>query len=153
MLRSPVLLVNLETERGVQSQVHGPRFLLTTPMICSTSTASLACVALLKRKNVSTPNRKTCLPLTSRSSFTCQNGPGAFPCGVTYVELLRGGGRDWGRDEATCARCRTVSLINPRRACTGGLRYLSCLFVCLFVCLSVCLLPLNRGHRSFLRST
>ena len=30
-----------------------------------------------------------------------------------------------------------------------GLRYLSCLFVCL----SVRLLPLNRGHRSFLRST
>ena len=25
--------------------------------------------------------------------------------------------------------------------------------VCLSVCLSVCLLPLNRGHRSFLRST
>ena len=29
------------------------------------------------------------------------------------------------------------SLINPRRACAGGLRYLSCLFVCLSVCLSV----------------
>ena len=25
-------------------------------------------------------------------------------------------------------------IINPRRACAGGLRYLSCLFVCLSVC-------------------
>ena len=31
------------------------------------------------------------------------------------------------------------AFINPRRACAGGLRYLSCLSVCLFVCLSVCL--------------
>ena len=38
-----------------------------------------------------------------------------------------------------------LDVINPRRACAGGLRYLSSLFVCL--------LPLNRGHRSFLRST
>ena len=30
------------------------------------------------------------------------------------------------------------SIINPRCACAGGLRYLSCLFVCLSVCLSVC---------------
>ena len=37
------------------------------------------------------------------------------------------------------------SIVNPRCACAGGLRYLSCLFVCL--------LPLNRRHRSFLRST
>ena len=28
-------------------------------------------------------------------------------------------------------------LINPRRACAGGLRYLSCVSVCLSVCLSV----------------
>ena len=30
-------------------------------------------------------------------------------------------------------------LINPRRACAGGLRYLSCVSVCLSVCLFVCL--------------
>ena len=36
-------------------------------------------------------------------------------------------------------------VVNPRRACAEGLQYLSCL--------SVCLLPLNRGYRSFLRST
>ena len=27
-------------------------------------------------------------------------------------------------------------IINPRRACAGGLRYLSCMCVCLCVCLS-----------------
>ena len=32
----------------------------------------------------------------------------------------------------------TGVLINPRRACAGGLWYLSCLCVCLFVCVSVC---------------
>ena len=41
-----------------------------------------------------------------------------------------------------------VNIINPRRACAGGLRYLSC--VC--VCLCVCLLQLQRQQRSFLRS-
>ena len=30
-----------------------------------------------------------------------------------------------------------LSIINPRRACAEGLRYLSCLCVCLSVCLSV----------------
>ena len=48
----------------------------------------------------------------------------------------------------------TVHLVQLRSLTLGahapeGLRYLSCLFVCL----SVRLLPLNRGHRSFLRST
>ena len=43
------------------------------------------------------------------------------------------------------------AFINPRRACAGGLRYLSCLSVCLSVCLFVCLLPLSCRHRSFLR--
>ena len=37
-------------------------------------------------------------------------------------------------------------MVNPRRACAEGLRYLSCL------CVFVCLLPLSRQHRSFLRS-
>ena len=51
-------------------------------------------------------------------------------------------------------------IINPRRACAEGLRYLPCvcvcvcicLCVCLSVCVSVCLLPLQCQHRSFLRS-
>ena len=36
------------------------------------------------------------------------------------------------------------AFINPQRVCAEGLRYLSCL--------CVCLLPLQRQHRSFLRS-
>ena len=41
------------------------------------------------------------------------------------------------------------NIINPRRACAGGLRYLSC--VCVYVRLCVCVLPLYRQHPSFLR--
>ena len=33
---------------------------------------------------------------------------------------------------------QVVSIINPRRSCAGGLRYLSCMSVGLSVCLSVC---------------
>ena len=29
-------------------------------------------------------------------------------------------------------------IVNPRRTCAGGLRYLSCVCVCVCVCLSVC---------------
>ena len=36
------------------------------------------------------------------------------------------------------SRKDSAMIINPRRACAEGLRYLCCLYVCVSVCLCIC---------------